>query len=235
MTGRVKFVTVQPIVNRSSEWTKTKTAEAFLSSVRIQCEDSEGELLISHINRLLDVPVFSDDDKSNNMLYITLSHSPDLFNAKLIHVPRHMDLKHPCAVFLVAHALRDAGMVTLELAKHVYCVVTPTCDKFPVFWYNMLIMFVDDLQRTLSVSAALMSEDGLAKHTCSMPQLTCCLDNTYYSEDDDWPKRKEEATPNTPSVCSVTLAHTHKRGEGQQRYISEPAVLEVAADVCTYG
>jgi hypothetical protein len=235
ITNRVKLGVLPPIVDRCSDWMRAETADAFLSAVRVPSEDGEKELLVMHISRLLDVPVWSDQDESNNIFYITLAHDPALHCARLSHAPYHMNMRHPCAMFLAVQALWDAGMLTPDLMTHIYCVVSPTCDKAPAKWYNILTTFLDDLRRTLSVSAILMNEEGLAKHTNVVSRPVCCLEHTYYMVEGDWIKEEEDTVLGNKSVLSVVSAHQHSGAGGEHRYINEQAALEVAATVFRHG
>jgi len=235
ITGRVKLGVLPPIADRHFDWMKAKTADAFVSAVRVQCEEDEEELLIMRIIQLLDVPVFSDQDQSNNIFYMVVSHSRTLYCTRLSHAPCHMNLKHPCAMFLVVQALCDAGMVTLDLVKHISCVLSLSCDKSQQKWYTILTMFLDDLQRALSVSVILMKENGLTKHTDVVSRPVCCLEHTYYLTKGDCTVKKDGWDPRTSLVHSVVSAHQHIGAEGEHRYISEHAALEVAASVFSHG
>lgn len=233
LTKRVMIAVLPSVIDRHHDWIKAKTACGFLSTVHVQCQNAGEELLISRIYRLLDLPVYSDKDRTNNMFYIAVSQGPDLYYATLVYSPHKMDLTHPCALFLVLNALWDAGKMTVDLLTHIYSVIVRTCDKSKEFWYNMLIMFVDDLRRTLAISAVLFNEKTTTEHMGLVQTLTCCLQNGYYKT--YWTEAKENKDLDTSFAHHVPEDHTCNTMAGEQRYISLHAALEVAAAVLHYG
>lgn len=234
ITGRLRLAVLPSIVDRQADWMMANTSDAFLSAVHVQSADGKEELLLTHISRILDVPVFSDHDRSNNIFYITISHNPDLYCARLTHAPHDLNTSHPCAMFLVVHALWDACMLTRDLVRHIYCVVSPTCNKAFGKWYIILITFLDDLHRTLSVSCVLLNKEAMAKHKGIVSCRVCCLEHTCYTTD-DWKVDEEYKKQGKDSVHSVILSHAHTRACVEQRYVSEQAALEVATDVFNHG
>lgn len=233
-TDRVKMSVLPPMVNRHSEWMKAKTANTFLSVVHVQCgKAAEEELLITHIQRMLDIPLYSDQDRTNNMFFIAVSYCPDLYCARLCYAPRHMNTNHPCAMFLAVNALWDAGKLTAELITHIYCVLVPTCDRSQTLWYNLLTTFIDDLRRILTISTVLLDEEKLAEHLCIVSNQMCCLKNTFYMA--DWTVDKEDRGLGTRFVGTALNDHTCNTEGGEIRYISEQAAIEVAAEVFHHG
>lgn len=230
-TGRVKLGRFPPIVERSSEWIKMKTASSFLSAVHVHNKNLGEELLISRICRQLDIPIYSDQDETNMMFYIAVSQGRDLYHVRLIHAPANMHRSHPCALFLAVHALWDAGMVTEDLMRHIHSILVPTCDKSQDLWYNILATFVDDLLRTLAISAVLLKEKKLAEYIGFVKTATCCLENRYYLARCD----KEGKDCGTRCVHCVIESHTCNTEEGRHTYISERAATEVTADVLHNG
>lgn len=235
ITGKVKMGVLPPILDSYSDWMKAKTANDFLSALLVQNEIcDQAELLISRIHRLLDVPVYSDQDGTNNIFYMALAITPDLYCSRVSRAPWGMDMRHPYLMFLAVQALCDAGMVTTDLIRHIYCVVLPTCDKGQSLWYNIIAMFLDDLLRTLAISDVLLNQNTLNTHTGLVPTLFCCLEKTVYSA--DWTVDTEDMNSGTRFVHSVVHEHTcNTVAGGVYRYINKAAALEVAVNVFRDG
>ena len=235
LTGNVKMGVLPPIVDRHWDWVNAKTASDFLSALHVQSEIcGQEELLISRIRRLLDVPVYSDQDRTNNTFYVAVALTPDLYYARLSHVPWPTDMNHPYFMFLAVQALCDAGMVTTGLIRHIYCVVLPTCDRSHILWYNILTMFLDDLRRTLAISDVLLNQTILNKHSGLVPTLVCCLEKTLYIA--EWTVGNGERKSGTQAVHSVVQEHRCKPvAGGLYKYINKAAALEVAVNVFRDG
>ena len=235
LTGKVKMGVLPPIVDRHLDLMNAKTSSAFLSALHVQSEVcGQEELLISRIHRLLDVPVYSDQDRTNNIFYIALALTPDLYCTRIGHAPWQMDTRHPYALLLAVQALCDAGMATSDLIRHIYSVVLPTCDQSQRLWYSILTMFLDDLRRTLTISDVLLDKHTMNKHIGLVPTLLCCLEKTVYIA--DWAVNKEDRNLGTRFVNSVVQEHRcHAGAGGVYKYINKVAALDVAVNVFRDG
>lgn len=234
LTDRVKLGVLPPIIDKHSEWINAKTAATFISAVHVHCAKTVDEPLMNYIYRLLDVPMYSDEDTSNNAFYIAISHCPDIYYAQRCHVPQHMNTDHPLVMFLVVHALYDAGKLTAELIEYIYCVLLPTCDKSHITWYNIVTTFLDDVRRTVTISSVLLNEKKRSQLIGIESVRVCCLKRTYYVA--DWTVEKQDRKLGTRFVHSALEEHTCSTDKcNNYRYISKKAAIEVSADVLRNG